>query len=82
LALLPEYVDLDALQPGHDRSAWPGGQAPSRESWHPGVEFDPTEPLFAQMGEDARTASAERGEHHIGQLVEAIAARIANHISR
>ncbi|MBN1579104.1 MAG: creatininase family protein [Anaerolineae bacterium] len=81
LALLPEFVDLDALQPGHDRSAWPGGQAPPRESWHPGVEFDPAEPLFAQMGEDARTATTERGEKRIGQLVEAITARIAGHMA-
>jgi creatinine amidohydrolase len=82
LALLPEFVDLDALHPGHKRSTWPGGQAPPPESWHPGVEFDPAEPLFAQMGEDARTATAERGEEHIGQLVEAVAAQIANHIKQ
>ena len=81
LALLPEFVDLDALQPGHDRFAWPGGQAPPRESWHAGVEFDPAEPLFAQMGEDARIASAERGEKHIGQLVEAVASRITDYLA-
>lgn len=81
MALLPEFVDLDALRSGHDHSAWPGGQAPPRESWHAGVEFDPAEPLFAQMGEDARTASAERGEKHIGQVIDAIAAKIASHVA-
>lgn len=80
LALLPEFVDLDALRPGHDRSAWPGGQAPPPDSWHPGVEFDPNEPLFAQMGVDARTASAERGEKHVGQLVDRIVAEIERHL--
>ena len=79
---IPEFVDLDALRPGHDQSAWPGGQVPPPDKRHPGVEFDAAEPLFAQMGEDARTATAERGEKHIGQLVEIIAARIADHLDQ
>jgi creatinine amidohydrolase len=81
LALLPEFVDLGALRPGHDRSAWPGGLPPPPETRHPGVEFDPDEPLFAQMGEDARTATAERGETHVKQLVEALVAKIQHHLS-
>ena len=37
---------------------------------HPKVEFDPSAPLFAQMGEDAREATAERGEAGIAQVVD------------
>jgi creatinine amidohydrolase len=80
LALFPQWVDLDALQPGRDRSAWPGGNAPPVESQHPGVCFDPSSARFAQMGEDARTASAERGEAAITTLVEAIAQTIDKHL--
>jgi creatinine amidohydrolase/Fe(II)-dependent formamide hydrolase-like protein len=81
LALLPEFVDLEALRLGRDAAAWPGGQAPPQDSWHPGVEFDPASPRFAQMGEDARTATAGRGEAHTKQLVEALAAQIQRHLS-
>jgi creatinine amidohydrolase len=73
LALFPQWVDLDALRPGHDDSAWPGGQPPPAEARHPGVCFDPRDPLYAQMGEDARTASAERGEQAVTRLVEHLA---------
>lgn len=82
LALLPEFVDLDALRAGHDASAWPGGQAPPPETRHPGVEFDPVQPNFAQMGKDARTATAERGEAHVRQLVDALVAQISEHLDR
>ena len=73
LALFPQWVDLDALHPGRDASAWPGGQPPPAETWHPGVCFDPHDALYAQMGEDARTATAERGEAAISRLVEHLA---------
>ena len=36
---------------------------------------------LAQMGEDARTATAGRGEAHAKQLVEAIAAQIQHYLS-
>ncbi len=61
LALFPEWVDLSALRPGRDAEAsWPDGQAPPVQKRHPGVCFDAADPLFAQMGEDARTATPER----------------------
>jgi len=70
LYLLSELVDMKTLRPGRGASAsWPGGQAPPVEGRHPGVRFDPNDPLFAQMGEDARTASAKRGEEAISRLV-------------
>jgi hypothetical protein len=40
------------------------------------VNFDPADPLFAQMGEDARTASADEAEAHVAGLVEALARRV------
>jgi len=83
LALLPEFVDLDALRPGRDAaSAWPGGQVPPPEARHPGVCFDAADPLFAQMGEDARTATAARGEDAVARLVDALAARIEAHLGK
>ncbi|MBM3236771.1 creatininase family protein [Candidatus Poribacteria bacterium] len=80
LYLLPELVDMRALRPGRDASAWPGGEAPSVEGRHPGVCFEPNEPLFGQMGEDARTASAERGEEAIAPLVNHLAETIKRHL--
>ena len=81
LALFPHLVDLDALRPGRDiASSWPSGQEPPIESQHPGVCFDAREPLFAQMGEDARTATAERGEEAVAILVECLAERIQGHL--
>ncbi|MGQ9629833.1 MAG: creatininase family protein [bacterium] len=82
LYLLPELVDMGALRPGRDLSAWPGGRAPALERRHPGVCFDPGDPLFAQMGEDARTASSERGEEGIACLVSCLATEINRHLGR
>ncbi len=70
LSVMPELVQMDALRPGHDMSVWPNRKAPEPENRHPGVCFDPAEPLFAQLGEDARKATAERGEKTISQLVK------------
>ncbi len=81
LALLPEFVDMAAMRPGRGDEAWPGGHAPPAEGRHPGVSFDPAAPLFAQLGEDARTASAERGEAGIGQVVAHLTERIQRHLA-
>ena len=80
LALFPQWVDLGTLHPGRDDSAWPGGQPPPAESRHPGVCFDPGDSLFAQMGEDARMATAERGEAAVARLVERLAQIINQHL--
>lgn len=61
LALFPDLVEQGALSPGRGDSAWSDARPPLYELRHPGVCFDPADPLFAQMGADARTASAERG---------------------
>ncbi|MFX1355579.1 MAG: creatininase family protein [Promethearchaeota archaeon] len=81
LALFPQWVDLDALRPGRDASVWPAGHAPPIEARHPGVCFDPADPTFAQMGEDARMATVERGEEAISRLVEHLAAKINAHLN-
>lgn len=80
LALFPQWVDLEALHPGRDLSAWPQREAPPVETQHPGVCFDPSSARFAQMGEDARTASAERGQEAIDRLVERVAETIRDHL--
>jgi len=82
LSLFPELVDMEALRSGRDASAWPGGEAPPVEGRHPGVCFEPNEPLFGQMGEDARTASAERGEEGIARLVSHLTATIKRHLEK
>ena len=48
---------------------------------HPGVEYDPGQPLFSQLGGDAREASAERGEAGLAQLVEALVKRITGFLA-
>ncbi|MCZ6678847.1 MAG: creatininase family protein [Candidatus Poribacteria bacterium] len=82
LCLFPELIDMNALRPGRDASAWPQGDAPPTEKQHPGVCFDPNEPLFGQMGADSRTASAARGEEGITRLVNHLATTIHGYLER
>jgi creatinine amidohydrolase len=80
LALFPQFVELEALRPGRDASAWPRGEAPPINAQHPGVCFDPASASFAQMGEDARSASVERGAAAIERLVDNLAQAILVHL--
>jgi len=80
LALLPEFVDLGALTEGRGPEAWPGGQPPPANRRHPGVEHDPAEPRYAQLGEDPRQASAARVEAGLDRLVEVLAGRVLAHL--
>jgi len=80
LALFPELVRLEALTAGRDEQAWPGGQPPPPEGRHPGVCWDPASPCFAQMGADARTATAADGWASLDPLVERLAALIGQHL--
>lgn len=82
LHLLPEFVDMDALRPGRTSAAWPGGRAPDIAGQYPDLRLDPADPLFAQLGEDARTASAERGEQAVTRLVDHLVSRIDGHLGR
>ncbi|MFT5089903.1 MAG: creatinine amidohydrolase/Fe(II)-dependent formamide hydrolase-like protein [Candidatus Latescibacterota bacterium] len=70
LALFPEFVDLSALQLGHHDDVWPPSGAPAQDKRHPQVNFDPAHPLFAQMGEDSREATAAHGEEGLGLVVD------------
>ena len=76
LSLFPEQVDLAALMPGRDETAWPGGTPPHADSRHPRVEFEAAAPLFAQMGEDARKATAKCGEKGVAHVVDSLARTI------
>ena len=82
LSLLPEFVDIAALRPGRGAESWPQGEAPPDAERHPGVCFDPDNPLFSQMGEDARTASADHGDAGASRLVDCLAGRILAHLKR
>ena len=70
LALFPEFVELETLQPGHHADVWPPAGPPTEDKRHPHVQFDPAHPLFAQMGEDARQATSAHGEAGIAQVID------------
>jgi creatinine amidohydrolase len=77
LALFPEHIDLGALTPGREATAtWSAQGPPPAEGRHPGVEYDPAQPLFGQLGEDPRQASGERGEAGLRRLVDHLGERI------
>ncbi|MEE2659588.1 MAG: creatininase family protein [Candidatus Latescibacterota bacterium] len=76
LALFPELVDTGALTSGRDNRAWPRSTPPPAKRRHPGVVSDTDNPLYAQYGEDSRTASAERGEQGLEKLVETLRQQI------
>lgn len=78
LALLPELVDISALISGRDTSAWPQRKAIAENEQYPGVRYDPCDPLFAQMGVDARSATIERGDEALSRLISHLVMRI-NH---
>jgi creatinine amidohydrolase len=80
LALFSEFVDMDALTPGRGAEVWIGGEPPPLEKQHPKVCFDPSDPLFSQMGVDAREASAEHGEDGVKRVVDEVTRRILAHI--
>ena len=76
LSLFPEQVDLAALMPSRDETAWPGVTPPHADSRQPRVEFEAADPLFAQMGEDALKVTAKRGEKGVAQVVDSLARTI------
>ena len=82
LHLFPDLIDMNALRAGRDASAWPEREAPPTDQQHPGVCLDPNELLFGQMGEDARTASAEHGRDGISRVVEHLTDTINRYLGR
>ncbi len=73
LALNPDWVRLDYLQPGHDPERVTLPDTPrSSASTH-----DPAHPLYAIYGQDPRQhASREAGEKLVGEIVSRLAAQV------
>ena len=82
LYLFPELIDMNALTPGRDNSVWPGGLAPPVGGPYPALSVDPNDPLYAQLGEDSRTASAQRGEEAIVPVLNHLTAVINRHLGK
>ena len=82
LALFPEELDLTALTPDRDKTVWPGGTPPPTDRHHPRIEFEAAAPLFAQLGENAREATAARGEEGVAQVVDHLARTIDEFLER
>jgi creatinine amidohydrolase len=80
LELLPELVDTATPGRGRDKGAWPRTGAPDPDARHPGVCFDPDSPQFAQMGTDAREASAAHGADALAPLIDHVTAIIKSHL--
>jgi len=81
LALMPELVRMEALQP-HDNADWPDeNKSPSPADW-PDSMINPQHPLFGQYGEDPRALSdGEEGSALLDKVCDAVAARIHKHIT-
>ena len=83
LALLPNLVDLFALHPGRTAAeAWPGGDDTPALTPLGKLHLDAADPLFSQLGEDARTATADRGRQHIDQLVDYLVKRVTEFLAK
>ena len=76
LSLFPNHIDLSQLNRKTNINVWPPQGPPTRDIQHPKVNYDPTSPLFAQMGEDARSATAEHGNKVINIVVEKLTQKI------
>lgn len=72
LSLFPKLIDMTSIEAKHDYDAWPPQGPPAKENQHPKVNYDPQSPQFAQMGEDARKATAKHGETMVNLLIEKI----------
>ena len=68
---------MTALTSGRPESTtWLRSGPPAQDGRHPGVEYDPSAPLFGQLGDDARQATAARGEAGLARLEEELVAQI------
>lgn len=81
LALLPELIRMEALQP-HPGANWPdAAKTPDPAVW-PDSMINPQNPLFGQFGEDPReTANASEGSVLLDKVCDAVAARIHTHMT-
>ncbi len=78
LALLPELMEMAAMRPGRGTEAWPGGVVP--EGIAEVLCRDPADPLFAQMGVDARLATCEHGSELLDPVVTYLAQIINDYL--
>ena len=81
LAMFPEFVDLSALRDGRDQTVWPKNLAPPLEDQHHRVEYDPNNPMFAQMGEPANLATTDHGNRSLQKVVNYLADQIRHQLS-
>lgn len=83
LELFPQLVDMSALRPGRPASSqWPRGVTPPTTSAYPNLVLNPASDRFGQCGQDARLASAEHARQWIDPLVNHLAERIQQHLSK
>jgi creatinine amidohydrolase len=82
LALLPELVDMTAMRPGRDATSWPQAVSVRDTQQFPGLHYDPADPLFAQLGDDARLATSERGENAIAPVIDMLVERVEQHLRK
>lgn len=83
LALLPEFVDLGALESGSRAPDWPEPDRPPDSRPYPRLRLDPADALFALHGEDPRgVSSAAEGERALAPLCAALAAAVEAHLGR
>jgi creatinine amidohydrolase len=81
LALLPELVRMEALEP-HESADWPDeNKRPDPTVW-PDAMINPRHPLFGQFGEDPRNLSdGTEGTALLDKVCDAVASRIHTHIT-
>lgn len=83
LALLPELIDMEAMDRAHDGSkAWPLQGPPPENQRMKDVNFDPSSPCFAQWGQDARKAKPEQVVALLSAMEEEIVARVNRRLGR
>lgn len=83
LALFPGLVDMKAMTSGRGGSdIWPKSGPPEKSEQHPAVEFDPAQPLFAQMGQDPRMGSGARGTYSANTLLDELQQQLEQFLHR
>jgi len=81
LVLFPELIDMDAMDRERDLSkVWPASGPPPMEGRHPLVNFDESDKLYAQAGEDSRNARAEEAAPMVQAVEDHIVKLVAEHL--
>ncbi len=81
LALFPELIDMGALDDERDAAkVWPLSGPPPEDERMDIVNFDESDPCFAQAGDDSRRASAEEVTAEIEAMHDHIVGMIERHL--